>query len=385
VLVLTCVCASVCAHPPLPQQLPRTHTRKHAYSTHDHSPPLISLISPYPLLTSSTNLVWLVWLLSCTAAQMSMRGHLLLDPSTSAFGSFLNTSPLNKSPSTRPQVSRTRYPPSDVPSASKMKQRISEAFGSSKNIIYSHQDPNSGVPETSIVPLQQNLVPCPAPYLSSSPSKAAARRRRCRIPSSLPPSSPLSSSGVDETEEPAFDPHRHSTSNLEPEDPYGLLRGNKKFSRLRRRHPPQSIIGGPPGALGQLENLSPITPCAHTSTSVSSGRTSGPFTSFRVEPTYHNYRDGGAQQGYCPDPDAGEGVSETLSGLLARLPRARRQPQRQRQDSRATSTSVSTTIEPAKTAVKKERGKQRRKKTAGDEASHLKGEDRAVRNTVYNF
>jgi len=325
-----------------------------------------------------------------------MRGHLLVDSSTNSFGCSLNTSPLNKSPSTRPQVSRTRHAPSDVPSASKMKQRISEAFGSSKNVIYSYQDPISGVPETSIVPLRSSsLLTAPAPaarsLLSSSPSKAAARRRRrSRIPSSLPPSSPPSS-GIDETEEPAFHLHRHSTRNLEPEDPlFGLLRGNQIFSRLRRHHPPQKIVGGPPSALGRLENLSPITPCAYTSTNVSSGRASDPFTFSRVGRTCRGDRDEGGQQENCPDPGASEGDSETLSGLLARLPRARRQPkrQRQRQDCRATSTSVdvSTTIEPPdKTAVEKERGKQRRKKRAGNEASHLKGEDRVVRNTVHNF
>ena len=324
---------------------------------------------------------------------MSMRGHLLVDASTSPFGWFLNTSPFNNSPSTRPQVSRTRYAPSDVPSASEMKQRISEAFGSSKNIMYSDQDrvPNPGVPETSIlVPfnLQQSLAPYCSSLLPSSPSKAAAGRRR--IPSSLPPSSPPSSSGIDETEEPPFDPHRPSTRKLKPGDPYGLLRGNKKFSRLRRRHPPQKIVRGPPTALVRLEDLSPITPCTHTG---SSGRSSRAFTLFahsKIEPTHGSHREGGGQQGRkenCPDPDAdaSKGDSETLSGLLARLPRARRQPQRQRQDSRATSMSVSTTLEPLKTAVEKERGKQRRKRRVGDEASHLKGEDRVVGETEYKF
>ncbi len=341
-----------------------------------------------------------------------MRGHLLVDSSTSSLGCLLNTSPLNKSPSTRPQMPRSRYAPSGVPSASKMKQRISEAFGSSKNIIYSDPDPYPGVSETSIpvrhnniVPLQQSLVPrssslltAPHSLLESSPSKAAARRRL--IPSPLPPSSPPSSSGVDETEGHAFDLHRHSTRNLETEDKYGLLRGHQKFSRLRRRHPPQKTVGGPPSALGRLENLSPITPRVHTtSTSVSSGKGSGDFTLFagsRVEPTHRGHRDGGGQQGRkgnCHDLDASEGDSETLSGLLARLPRGRRHPQRQRQDSPApatggtgTDTSISTTLEPPKTAVEKERGKQRTKTRAADEASHLKGQDRVVRqysNTIF--
>lgn len=318
-----------------------------------------------------------------------MRGHLLVDSSTSSFGCFLNTSPFNKSPSTRPQVYRTRYALSDVPSASEMKQRISEAFGSSKNIMYSDRDrdPNPGVPETSIL-VQHNYNLQRSSLLPSSPSKAAARRRR--IPSSLPPSSPPSSSGIDETEGPPFDPHRPSTRKLKPGDQYGLLRGNKEFSRLRRRHPPQKLLGPPPTALVRLEDLSPITPCTHTG---SSGRSSRAFTLFahsRIEPTHGSHRDGGGQQGRkenCPSPDAdaSEGDSETLSDLLARLPRARRQPQRQRQDSRATSMSVSTTLEPPKTAVEKERGKQRRKRRVGDEASHLKGEDRVVRETGYKF
>ena len=342
-----------------------------------------------------------------------MRGHLLVDASTSSHGWVLNTSPLNKSPSTRPQMSRSRYAPSDVPSVSGMKQRISEAFGSSKNIIYSDQDSYPGVPETSIpvhhhniVPLQlqQSLVPrssslltAPRSLLENSPSKAAARRRL--IPSPLPPSSPPSSSGVDETEGHALDLHRHSTRNFKIEDQYGLLRGNQKFSRLRRRHAPQKKnVGGPPGVLGRLENLSPITPCVHTtSTTVSSGKGSGDFTLFahsrvEIEPTHRGYRDGGGQQGRKEnyhDPDTSEGDSETLSGLLARLPRGRRRPQRQRRDSPATDdtdTSVSTTLEPPKTAVEKERGKQRRKIRAADEASHLKGQDRVVRqysNTVF--
>ena len=100
---------------------------------------------------------------------------------------------------------------------------------------------------------------------------------------------------------------------------------------------------------------------------------------------------GGQQRrkGNYHGPHASEGDSETLSGLLARLPRGRRHPQRQRQDSPATDdtgTSASTTIEPPKTAVEKERGKQRRKTRAADEASHLKGQDRVVRqysNTIF--
>ena len=317
-----------------------------------------------------------------------MRGHLLVDSSTSSIGWFLNTSPLNKSSSTRPQLSRSRHAPSDVPSASKMKQRISEAFGSSKNIIYSDQDLDPGVPETPI-PLQQSLVPrssslltAPRSLLSSSPSNAAARRRL--IASPFPPSSPPSSSGVDETEEPAFHLYRHSTRNIETEDQYGLLRGHKKFSRLRRHHPLQKNVGGTPSALERLDNLSPITPCANTaSLNVSSGRRSSGFTSFaysrRSEPTHRGHRDGGGQQGRkrkFPDPDTSEGDSETLSALLARLPRGRRQ---QRQSSCATYMSESTTFETPQTAVGKERGKQRRKIKAGDEASHLKGQDRVVR------
>lgn len=378
----------------------------------DHSPIVPSCSVQYPInqsilttidhLLNPPSLVCLAppsWFR--LTAQMSMRGHLVVDSSTSSIGWFLNTSPLNKSPSTRPQLSRSRYAPSDVPSASKMKQRISEAFGSSKNIIYSDQNPDPGVPETpipvqhniNIVPLQQSLVPhtsslltAPRSLLSSSPSNAAARRRL--IPSPLPPSSPPSSSGVDETEEPAFHLHRHSTRNIETNDQYGLLRGHQKFSRLRRRHPPQKKVGGTPSALQRLDNLSPITPCAHTtSTNVSSGGGSSGFTSFahsrRSEPTHQQgHRDGGGQQGRkrkFSDPDVSEGDSETLSGLLARLPRGRRQLQRQWQGSCATYMSESTTLEPPQTAVEKERGKRRRKTKAGDEASHLKGQDRVVR------
>jgi hypothetical protein len=327
---------------------------------------------------------------------MSIRDHLPVDSTTSPIAWVLNTSTLNnKSPSARPQVSRTRYAPSDVPSASKMKQRISEVFGSSKNIVYSGQAPYPGVPETSIpahdnniLTLQQtlprrysSLLTARRSLLSSSPSKAAARRRRRRVRSSLPPSSPPSSSGIDETEDRASKPRHRGARNPEPEDPYGLLRGHHKFSRLRHGHPPQKDLGAPRSSLGCLENLSPLTPCANnglgsggTSRSKLFARSSLELT---LEATHHAYRDRGGN-GNRP---ASGGGSETLSGLLIRLPRGRRQPHRQRQDSCAT--SVSTTIEPPKTAAEKqERGKQRKKKRAGDEASHLKGQVRVVRNTI---
>ena len=324
-----------------------------------------------------------------------MRGHLLVDSSTSSLGWLLNTSPLNKSPSTRPQVSRNRHAPSDVPSASKMKQRISEAFGSSKNIIYSDQHPGSGVPETSIPAenIQQRLAPrssslliARGSLLSSSPSRAAVRRHR--IPSSLPPSSPPFSSCVDETEGPASNPYRHGTRNPRPEDPYGLLRGHQRFTRHRRRHPPQKNACAPHNALRWLDDLSPMTPSACGS--VSSRETPGSrlFAHSRSKPAHRGHGPGGdggqGGSGNRSDPDASGGSPETLSGLLARLPRGRRLPLRQRQRQHNRATSVSTTTEPSKTAVEKERGQQRRQKRAGDEASHLEGEDRVVRNTVYN-
>ena len=351
---------------------------------------------------------------------MSVRSRLPVDASTNSFGSFLNTSPINKSPSTRPHVSRNRYAPSDVPSASKMKQRISEAFRSSKNIIYSDQVPDLGVPGSSLparnndtVDLQQTRAPWPSFLLaahrslrSSSPSKRATGS----IPSSLPPSSPPapSSSGSGETEEPARFPHRATKRKYEPEDPFGLLRGQQVFSRLRRRHRRRhrrhhNAVGAPPRnprnplGLGPLENLSPLTPCAHSNATSTSGRAPASDSDFRLfppssaEPAHRGHRDRSHPEngnGNHPDPDGNggsggaSGSDARLSDLLARLPRGRR-PLLQ-QNSRGT--SVSTTIEPpkAKAVGVNRREKQWKKKRAGDEASHLRGEDRVVRNSVSN-
>ena len=335
---------------------------------------------------------------------MSIRNHVLVDSSTSSFGCPLNMSPLNKTLSTRSQVSRNRYyGPSGVPSASKMKQRISEAFGSGKNILYSDQHPHPGVPETSL-PAQCSSSPLDPPrsLVSSSPSPSKRATGRRRIPSSLPPSSPPppSSSGDGETEEPACFPHRDTRKIYEPEDPYGLLRGHQKFTRLRRHRRRQKIaVAAPPKriALGCLENLSPATPCANSNASPGQRLDSRFFPGARYGK--RNHPDGGADggrqgdhggnrngNGNTPDPDGNGGAavsvsgpSETLSDLLARLPRGRGRRPLLRQDQESRATSVLTTAEPSKTAGEKKRKEQQKKKRADNEASHLKGDDRVVR------
>lgn len=377
----------------------------HTHPTPDHPPLLalwitISVISYQLRILSTIHYVApLVWFPSWPPAESSMISHLVVDSSTSSVAWFLSTSPSNKSPSTRPRVSRNHYAPSDVPSASKMKQRISEAFGSSKNIIYNDQDSDPGVPETSFPAQNNNPVDlqnialgslsllAPPTLLSYSPRKCAVRRRG--ISSSLPSSSPPSSSGGDEIEGPAH-LSLHGTRKSESEDLYGLLRGQEKFSQFRRRHRHrrQKNTVDARNTLGWLENLSPMTPCANSG--ISSGQTPYfsllPHSSLQLTRRGHGDRnqpdgDGGrGGDGNMPDPDGSSGAgSDTLSDLLARLPRGRRPLQRQ--DSHGT--SFSTTVEPPKTAGEKKRGQQRKKKRAGDEGSHLKGEDRVVRNAIY--
>jgi hypothetical protein len=348
-------------------------------------------------------------------------GSLLADSSSTSFPSLLNTSPSCKSPSTRPQVSQPRRYPrvlSDVPSASRMRQRISEAFGSSNNIIYTDgpgvPDSSLSLPDTTVAFQSRTPPPRPSP-LSSSPTTRTARRPR--IPSSLPPSSPPCSSdsssanGDDhETEEPACVSPHHRKTNPDLQDPYGLLRGQQIFSRLRRRHRRQkknvvaaavSIVTPCPrprprnNALGQLENLSPMTPRANSST----GRTPDPKSKFhllpssRLEPTHqgrphhHDHPEGDGQGGRGGGGGGGEsgnssdprgGASDALSDLLARLPRRKRQLQQQ--NSRRTSVPAT---KPAGEKVREKR--KTKKKRASDEASHLKGEVRVVRNTVDIF
>lgn len=348
---------------------------------------------------------------------MSNKHHVLVDSSPSSFGCLLDTSPLNKNLSTRLQVSRNRYGPSDVPSVSKMKQRISEAFGSSKNIIYSDQHPDPGVPETSL-PLypQQSLSPSSfldprRSLLSSSPNKRAAGRRY--IPSSLPPSSPPnpSSSGDDETEEPACFPYRDMRRNsYQPGDPYGLLCGHQKFSRLRRHRRRQKLAAPRKRvlALVLLENLSPTTPCANSNSSPGQQHPGASYAP--AQRGHHGERNGhpapgglgdGRQghggnrnvNGNTPDPDGSgggdvSGASESLSDLLARLPRRARGrwplPRQDDQDKDSRATSILT--EPAKTAgEKKKRREKQQQKRAGDETSHLTGEDRVVRTAGIKF